>query len=60
MWEVVETSTRKIRVGKTEGRRGKRESREKEGGKREGKKEETEKRENHRGKESSRGVGNMG
>jgi len=60
MWEAVETSTRKIRVGKIEGRRGKRGSREEEGGKREGKEEEIEERENHGGKESSRGVENMG
>ena len=60
MWEAVETGIRKIRVGKTKGRRGKRGSREKEGGKREEKEEETEERKNHGGKESSRRVGNMG
>ena len=44
MWEAVEASTREVRIGETEGGRGKRESREKEGGKREGKEKKKKKR----------------
>ena len=58
MREVVETSTREIRVGKAEGRRSKRGSRKKERGK--GEEEETEKGRSSRSKEGSRRVGNMG
>jgi len=57
MWEIVETSTREIRVGKAEGGRSKRRSREKEGRERE---EETEKGKDNGGEESSREIGNMG
>ena len=60
VWKTVETSTREVRIGETEGRRSKRGSRKKEREKREGKEEETKKRENGGGKESSRGVGDMG
>jgi len=56
----VETSIREVGMGETEGRRSKGESRTKERGKREGKEEETKKGENNGGKESSRGVGDMG
>jgi len=59
VWKTVETSTREVRMGETERRRGKGGSREKEGGTREGKEEETEK-ENGGSKESSRRVGDMG
>jgi len=45
MWKAIETSAREVGVGKTEGRRGKRRSREKEGRKGE---EITEKGENSR------------
>ena len=58
VWEIVETDTRKIRIGETERRGGKRGSREKE--RRKGEKEEAEKRENNGGEEGSRGMGNMG
>ena len=53
MWEAVETSTGKVRMGETKGR----------GWKKEGRKikeEETEKEEDNGSKESSRGMGNMG
>ena len=58
VWEVVEASVREVGMGETKGRRGKRESREKEEGK--GEEEETEKGGNGRSKESSRRVGDMG
>ena len=58
MWETVETSVRKIRVGEAKRGRSKRKSRKKK--KRKEKEEETEKGENSGGKESSRRVGNMG
>ena len=60
MWKTVETSIREVGMGETEGRRSKGGSRKKERGKREGKEEETKKGENNGGKESSRGVGDMG
>ena len=53
MWEAVETSTGKVRMGETKGR-----GWEKEG--RKIKEEETEKGEDNGSKESSRGMGNMG
>jgi len=59
VWKIVETGTRKGRMGETEGRRSKGGSRKKERGKREGKEEKTKKGENGGGKESSRGVGDM-
>ena len=55
MWEAVETSARKVRMGKVEGRRGKGGSREKE--RRKGEEEEGE---DDGSEESSRGMGNMG
>jgi len=55
VWKTVEASTREVRMGETEGRRSKREN-----GKKKGKEEETKKGENSRGKESSRGVKDMG
>jgi len=58
MWEAVETSTREVRMGETERRRGKRGNREKE--REEGEEEKTEERENGRNKKSSRRMGNMG
>jgi len=58
MWKTVKTSAREIRVEKAEGERSKRRSREKE--RREEEEEETEKRKDNRGKESSRGIGNIG
>jgi len=58
MWKAVETSARKIGVGKAKGRRSERRSWKKEG--REGQKEETEKREDDGGKEGDRGMRNMG
>ena len=60
MGEAVEASTREVRIGETEGGRGKRESREKEGGKREGKEKKTKKGENNGNKESSGRIGNIG
>jgi len=56
VWKTVETSTKEVRMGKTEGRRSKGGSRRKKRGKRERKREETKKRENSGGKESNRGV----
>jgi len=58
MWKAIETCTRKIGVGEAERRGSKGRSREKE--RRKGEEEETEKRKNSGGKESSRGMGNMG
>jgi len=54
----VETSTRKIRVGKAEGERSKRRSWEEEG--REGQEEEAKKGEDNGSKESGRRMENMG
>jgi len=58
MWEIVETSARKIRVGKAKEERSKRRSGEKEG--REGEEEETEKEKDNGGEEGNRGMGNIG
>ena len=57
MWKAVETSTGKVGIGETKGRRGKRRGRKKEGRKR--KEEETKKREDDGSKESGRGMGNI-
>ena len=54
----METSTRKIGMGETKGRRSKERSGEKERG--EGEEEETEKGKTSGSKKSSRGVGNIG
>ena len=53
--EAVKTEVRKIRIGKTEGRRKKRKERTKKK-----RKEKTKKEENNGIKEGSRGVGNLG
>jgi len=58
VWEAVKASVRKVGMGKTKERRGRRGSREKEG--RKGEEEETEKGENSGSKESSRRIGDMG
>jgi len=58
MWKAVETSTRKIRIGETEGRRSKGKSGEKK--REEEEEEETEKGKTSGSKKSSGGVGNMG
>ena len=58
VWKAVEASARKVRIGETKGRKGRRGSREKEGGKEE--EEETEKEKNGGSKESSRRMGDMG
>ena len=55
VWKTVEASTREVRMGETEGRRSKRGN-----GKKKEKEKETKKGENSRGKESSRGVEDMG
>ena len=53
----MEAGARKVRIGKTKGRRKKGGSREKE--EREREEEKTKKGENHGSKEGSRGMGNM-
>ena len=58
MWQAVETSTRKIRMGKSEERRSKGRSRKEERGKRQEK--EIEKEKDDRGKESGRRMEDLG
>jgi len=58
MWKAVEASSRKVRMGKIEGRRSERRSRKEMRGK--GKEKEAEKRKDSGSEENSRGVGNMG
>ena len=58
VWQTVEASTRKIRVGETERRGSKGRSREEKG--RKGQEEETEKGEDDESKEDGRGMENMG
>ena len=58
MWEAVEARTRKVGLGKTEGRRSKGGSRKEKGGK--GEEEETEKGKNSGSKKSNGRMGNMG
>jgi len=58
VWQAVEASTGKIRMGEAEGRGSEGRSREEE--RRERQKEEAEKGEDSRSKESSRGMGDMG
>ena len=57
MWEIVETSTREVGVGKAKRRRSKKRSRKKKRRKEE--EEEAEKGKNNGGKESSRGMGDI-
>ena len=58
MWEAVETGTREVGVEKAKGERSKGRSRKKERRKR--KEEEAEKGKDNRGKESSKGMRDMG
>ena len=57
VWQTVEASTRKIRVGETERRESKGSRKEKV---RKGQEEETEKGEDNKSKEDSRGMEDMG
>ena len=58
IWKAVKTSTKEVRMGKTEKRGSKRRSKKKM--RRERQEKEIEKRKDHGSKESSRKVGNLG